>query len=80
MLKHAKADQIEMNIERNNSDLHISIKDNGIGFDPEKLKESKGLGWKNIFSRISMLDGNIKLESQPQKGTSVYINLKLKNG
>ncbi len=80
MIKHAKADQIYMSITKTAGDLEISMKDNGIGFDTDKLKDSKGMGWKNIFSRVSMLDGNIKLESEPQKGTMVYIKLKLKNG
>lgn len=80
MIKHAKANLISMNIEKNNTDLTITMKDNGIGFDTEELKKSKGMGWKNIFSRVSMLDGSIKLESELQKGTEVYINLKLKDG
>lgn len=80
MIRHAKANHIHMAIEKNGDDLKISMKDNGIGFDTEELKNSKGIGWKNIFSRISMLDGSIKLESEPQKGTEVYINLKLRNG
>lgn len=80
MIRHAKANHIEMSIEKIGDNLKISMKDNGIGFDTEELKNSKGIGWKNIFSRISMLDGIIKLESEPQKGTEVYINLKLRNG
>jgi len=77
MIKHAKANLISMSIEKNNTDLTITMKDNGIGFDTEELKKSEGMGWKNIFSRVSMLDGSIKLESELQKGTEVYINLKL---
>jgi signal transduction histidine kinase len=80
MIKHAKADHITISINKNSSELEISMKDNGIGFDTDKLKDSRGMGWKNIFSRVSMLDGSIKLESEPKKGTFVYINLKLKNG
>lgn len=79
MLKHSKASQIHLSIEKNASDLTIIILDNGIGFDTEELKNTKGIGWKNIFSRISMLNGDIRLESQLQKGTKVFINLKLKD-
>lgn len=80
MIRHSKADLINLSLTKNESDLEIMIRDNGIGFDTDKINESKGMGWKNIFSRISMLDGTIKLESELQKGTLVYINLKLKNG
>lgn len=77
MIKHAKADLIIMNIEKKEANLAIMMKDNGIGFDTKELKKSKGMGWKNIFSRVSMLNGSIKLESELQKGTEIYINLKL---
>lgn len=80
MIKHSKADKINVGINKNDADLTINMKDNGIGFDTDKLKDSKGIGWKNIFSRVNMMDGTIKVESEPQKGTKVYINLKLKNG
>lgn len=80
MIKHSKADHIKISIEKNNDDLAIKMTDNGIGFNTEEIENSKGIGWKNIFSRVSMLDGDIKLESELQKGTIVFINLKLKNG
>ncbi|MBP7810041.1 MAG: sensor histidine kinase [Bacteroidia bacterium] len=77
MIRHAKANHINMSIEKSDDNLKITMQDNGIGFNPEELKNSKGIGWKNIFSRVSMLDGDIKLESELQKGTIVFINLKL---
>jgi signal transduction histidine kinase len=79
MLKHAKATLISLSIEKNNTDLIIIIKDNGVGFKTEELKNSIGMGWKNIYSRISMLDGSIKLASELQNGTEVFIKLKLKD-
>jgi signal transduction histidine kinase/TPR repeat protein len=79
MIKHSKADQINLDINRENEMLRIGIKDNGVGFDVSMLKESKGMGWKNIFSRVSMMDGDIDVNSQPLQGTIVFIQLKLKN-
>jgi len=80
MMKHSKADHINIEINNNDHNLFISMKDNGVGFDTDKIKDSKGIGWKNIFSRVSMIDGNIKIDSEINKGTVVYINLNLKNG
>lgn len=78
MIKHAQADHIIMEIEKNGTNLNISISDNGVGFDTNLINESKGLGWKSIYSRVSMLDGTIKLDSILKEGTIIYINLKLK--
>jgi signal transduction histidine kinase len=80
MIRHAKANRISIRIEKSKDDLQISMTDDGVGFNTDELKNTKGIGWKNIFSRISMLNGDIKLESEPQKGTMIFINLKLKNG
>ena len=80
MIRHAKASEINLDIQKNDDDLKIRIQDNGVGFNTDELKDSKGIGWKNIFSRVSMLDGDIKLESELQKGTMVFIHLKLRNG
>jgi two-component system, NarL family, sensor kinase len=79
MIRHARASHIIMKIEKSGDDLKISMQDDGAGFNTEELKNSKGIGWKNIFSRVSMLDGDIKLESEPEKGTMVFIHLKLKD-
>jgi signal transduction histidine kinase len=79
MIRHSKANLIILNISRNNDALTIRIKDNGIGFDTQQLKHSKGIGWKNIFSRVSMLNGTIELDSKPAQGTLVFIKLFLKN-
>ena len=73
MIKHSKADRISVRIRRQGSAVSLAISDNGIGFEKEVIAKSKGLGWKNILSRISMLNGEIEVDSQPGAGTSVSI-------
>lgn len=73
MMKHSKADQIEINLTGNENTLHLSISDNGVGFEKEMITKSKGLGWKSVFSRIAMLKGNIEVDTQPGKGTNINI-------
>ncbi len=73
MIKHSKADQIEINLIGKENTLHLSISDNGVGFEKEMITKSKGLGWKSVFSRIAMLKGNIVVDSQPGKGTNINI-------
>ncbi|MEQ1585706.1 MAG: sensor histidine kinase [Cyclobacteriaceae bacterium] len=73
MIKHSKADLIQVNLLRTGNSLRLSIADNGVGFEKEMITRSKGLGWKNIFSRIAMLNGNIEVETQPGAGTNINI-------
>jgi two-component system NarL family sensor kinase len=73
MIKHSKADTITVKIVRSEFSMHLSISDNGIGFAKELIAKSTGLGWKNIFSRISMLNGEIDVETESGSGTSISI-------
>lgn len=77
MLKHAQATEIDIIIEKNESNLKIVIKDNGVGFDTQNISNSKGMGWKNIFSRVGMLGGTVRVESELGKGIVVFVDLKI---
>ena len=51
------------------------VEDDGIGFEIEKLKDSKGNGWHNINSRVDLLKGTIEIDSKPGKGTAIFIEI-----
>lgn len=55
--------------------LHLSIRDNGVGFSLAKLKS--GIGLKNMESRAESINGRIKISSEINKGTSVILKVKL---
>lgn len=73
MIKHSKADTITVQIGKRGTAVSLQISDNGVGFEKELISKSKGLGWKSIFSRISMLNGEIEVDTQPGEGTNVSI-------
>lgn len=75
MIKHSKADLIELNLKVLDNMLHLSISDNGVGFEKEEIAKSKGLGWKSILSRIAMLKGSIDIDAQSGKGSKISIQL-----
>lgn len=78
-IKHAKATNVHISILKNNNILELEIKDDGIGFSTGTIKESTGIGWKNIYSRVSMLNGNIQVDSAGGMGTRVNIQLEYKS-
>jgi signal transduction histidine kinase len=56
--------------------LTIVVNDNGKGFDILKAQSANNsLGLLNINNRIKMVNGFINFDSQPQKGTTVLIEL-----
>lgn len=73
-LKHANAEHINITINAFNDLLSIIFEDDGIGFEPAKIK--KGLGLANIESRVQLLNGTIQLEREGS-GVSYLIDIPL---
>ncbi|MDX8362467.1 histidine kinase [Cytobacillus sp. IB215316] len=70
--KHAQATSVKVSLLKINEEIHIKIKDNGIGF--ENLGEmDKKYGLKTIHERAKLIHGNIKVDSKLNQGTSVEL-------
>jgi signal transduction histidine kinase len=75
IIRHSKTEKLKIELNADKNFVHISITDSGIGFNTEAIDESKGLGWKNIFARIKLINGNIKIQSEKNKGSNFLINI-----
>jgi len=76
VMKHASAKSALVQVSKTNSDISITVEDDGKGFDTAILKNTRGLGWSNLRSRIDYLKGRMDVQSAPGNGTSVLIELK----
>lgn len=79
ILRHARTDYLALEIDSDGQRLQILIEDKGVGFDPGKIQESEGLGWKNIASRIRLVGGTFALHSERHKGSRFVIAVPLAN-
>jgi signal transduction histidine kinase len=71
-LKYAEATSIDVNLNEGSDDsIIIIIKDNGKGFDINKIELGNGLS--NMQRRIAEIDGKIFIESEINKGTNIQI-------
>ena len=73
--KHANATTISLQLYVKEGFLFLSIADDGVGFNVEKSKS--GIGLKNIKSRVESINGKLKISSEINKGTKVFIKIKL---
>ena len=71
ILKHANAGKIELILVSNNETLSLIISDNGTGIKLEEFKS--GMGFQNIKTRVAMIDGELKIESNPGKGCRIIV-------
>ncbi len=75
-IKHSKATKLEVFINYHLDELHLEIKDNGVGFNLEEVTKSSGL--LNMESRASLINTNFSLNSSPENGTSLSLNYPIK--
>ena len=75
--KHAKASKVIIKMSRENSQLRITIEDNGIGFSKSAVNYSC-YGLFNIRERMNHINGNFEIKSRPGKGTRVALVAPLK--
>jgi PAS domain S-box-containing protein len=74
-MKHANAGEVFIYLEKEDNHLHLSVEDDGIGFNSEQTNDVKGIGLSSIRSRVELLNGQFQLQSRPGHGTIVTIQL-----
>ncbi len=75
VVKYAKAQHVFVSVTEVEKKLHLSIKDDGVGFDPDKKK--KGIGFRNIQSRLALVNGKMYLNTYPGKGCELQVSIPL---
>ena len=72
--RHAKAKHVQVALTENESALHLTVKDDGVGFTPER---EKGIGLLGMEERVKRLDGTFQVLSTPGGGTTIDVDLPL---
>ena len=71
--KHAEANKVKISFKSKKSVICLSVSDDGKGFDTHKSR--KGIGLKNIRSRVQELEGKVQFDSEINKGTTITIDI-----
>jgi signal transduction histidine kinase len=76
-LKYAQANRIAVELVTKKKYIHLTIADNGKGFvyGEEEAKGVAHLGINNMQERSHMINGSMKIQSEPGKGTRIHIKL-----
>jgi two-component system, NarL family, sensor kinase len=77
IIKHAQASHAELSIHYNTEKLFITINDNGNGFHLGMVAGNRHAGLRNMETRAKMLQGTMKINSLPGKGTSLSFTIPL---
>jgi signal transduction histidine kinase len=73
VIRHSKANQLDISVIHEKGSVDITIEDNGIGFNIQEV--TGGIGLQNMKARIQFLKGTLDIESSPGRGTFTGIHI-----
>lgn len=73
-IKHAKAQNIGVLFEVDESSFNLTYSDDGIGL-PKTSVEANGMGLKNIAGRIISVNGSVKIDTEVSSGFCIHIKI-----
>lgn len=73
IIKHARPKHVDIQLNVNDEELNLMVEDDGVGFDLNAI--SKGIGLKSIESRVSKVHGHLHMDTKPNYGTTVSIDI-----
>jgi len=82
VLRHAQAQTVSVELRKENGQLHLRVRDDGIGFDVAALREKAvlgaSLGLLSMEERAALAGGGLEFTSVPKLGTEVHAWFPLK--
>jgi PAS domain S-box-containing protein len=76
--KHSGVRTFEVRLWRIQGEVHLIVRDAGVGFDVEASKTGAGIGLVSMEERVKLVDGSLFIESQPQRGTTIHARVPVK--
>lgn len=75
--RHAQAKSASILVERRGDLVRAIVEDDGIGFDVSTSQGERHLGLLGMRERAELLNGTLTIESSPNGGTSIFIEIPL---
>ena len=77
--RHAKVDEVKVEVKADRDRITLVVEDRGVGFDPEPaLKSGTTYGLTSMLDRATALGGWLRIDSAPGKGTRIAAEIPLK--
>ena len=70
-IKHSGSRHFDVSLRGGLNEIQLTVRDSGIGFDPEKSMNGRGLGLTSMKERLKLVDGKLSVKSQPLVGSTV---------
>ena len=75
VMQHARAQRLTVKLEFTESNVTLTIGDDGAGFDISKINDEKHFGLQGMKERAQVVNGKLEIKSEPGAGTTVKLIL-----
>jgi signal transduction histidine kinase len=79
VIKHSRATRVDVRLSVGDRAVTVEVRDNGVGIDEKRAEAYDRQGLRNMRDRARSVGANLVLDSQPGKGTTVRVELPLRN-
>jgi len=76
-VKHSNGRCISVSLRGSQEHIELEVADDGIGFLPDAIRFTKGLGLMSMQERVRLMNGDLVIESKPGSGTSLKAFVRL---
>jgi PAS domain S-box-containing protein len=74
-IKHSGEKRVEVQLREDSEEIHLLVRDSGVGFDLEGALRGKGLGLTTMRERVRLINGTMTIESKPVGGTTIHVRV-----
>ena len=73
--KHSGADSADVRVEGMDHEIHLSVSDNGSGFDSGGTSKLDGIGIRSMEERVRLVRGQFAIRARPAEGTKIDVRV-----
>jgi PAS domain S-box-containing protein len=77
-VRHSRARHFDVHLRGTGDAVHLTIRDEGVGFDVDAASRGRGLGLTSMKERLKLVGGELLIESQSTRGTTVLARAPLR--
>lgn len=74
-VKYSGAGHFEVDLFGTSSDVRLTVRDDGAGFNVDEAMKTQGLGLVSMRERVNLVKGTISIKSAPMRGTEITVRV-----
>jgi PAS domain S-box-containing protein len=75
--KHSGSRSFQVSLRSGTNEIELTVHDSGMGFEMDEAIKERGLGLTSMQERLKLVNGQLSIDSKPQRGTTIQARVPL---